>query len=338
MRKLCLLLVAVWGTIVCSAQPVITSSSFTPQAGESFIVTKCLNGQPAGSGGAAVSWHYTIIPTNEADTLSYFDSDPFGTSDSFIDCNLIELNRRMSYGQLFSYMRSNADSITVKGYRSPDFTSGQFLYRGDPYSRMRFPLTYAGGWHDSVKQPTCDTTINFHDVEYDGYGTLDINATTYSNIVRLKTILRDTATSDCSFGPGIPPVLSYTDTIYDYYTAGYHCPILTIRYSIHGNTTYLSRRNTVSVASPEMALLSSGMVPNPSDMNTRVAFSLGQPAHCSVSVIDMTGQALWRHTEIEGKAGNNVIEIATDKLPAGMYTVILNTGRENHYTRLTVVH
>lgn len=338
MRKLCLFFVAVWSTIMCSAQPVITSSSFTPQAGESFIVTKCLNGQPAGSGGAAVSWYYTIILTNEVDTLSYFDSDPLGTSDSFMDCNLVELSRRMYYGPLYTYMRSNADSLTVKGYRTPDFTPGQFVYRGDPYSRMRFPLNYVDGWNDSVVQPYCDTTIHFHKAEYDGYGTLTVNATTYSNVVRLKTILRDTAAHDCSFGPGIPPpVLSYTDTIYDYYTAGYHCPILTIRYSIHGNTTYFSRRNTLSVASAGSTLLS-GLTPNPSDNSTRITFKLVQPGHCSVSVIDITGQALWRHTEIEGKAGNNAIDIATDKLPAGIYTVVLNTGKENHYTRLAVTH
>ncbi len=338
MRDLCMLFIALCSNLSLSlAQPVINATSFTPHPGESFIAILCDNTQPAGSSGSGVTWTYnSITPTSHADTIWYLAADPYGVSDSFTDWNLIK--KKTTIGYLYTYLKSNTDSVTIKGYRGSDFSSAQSVYHGDPYSMMRFPLTYTAGWHDSVVQPTCDTTINFHDVVYDGYGTLIVNGETFANVARVKTILIDTATRDCSWGPGsTTPVLSYSDTIYDYYTSGYHYPILTIRYSIHGNTTYFSRRNTLSVPFAGATILSA-LVPNPSDKNTRITFSLIQPAHCSVSVIDMSGQTLWRHTEIDGKAGNNIYEIATDKLPAGIYTVVLNTGKENYYTRLTVAH
>ncbi len=319
---------------VAVAQPIITAATFTPQVGDNFVISNCSTIQP-GNSGAGVTWDFNnIVIYPSTNTTSYLAPELSGSTDSFANCNLMVTT---GFPGVFGYLRTNDDSVTIRGLRQSGGI-GQLMFAGTAYNLIKYPFHLGDSFKDSVVWQLCDTESRIMQITYDGYGTLLLAGETYPNVTRIKTTIIDTTSNHCTTAPFETPIAKYYDTLYDYYIAGYHWPLVKI--DCHGSMhpdAYLSipDKLQVSAISTKRELK---IYPNPASDHINISFALENAGTCTISIMEMAGQTLWRQTETDGKAGSNIYEIATDKLPAGIYTVVLNTGKENYYTRLPVAH
>lgn len=76
--------------------------------------------------------------------------------------------------------------------------------------------------------------------------------------------------------------------------------------------------------------------PNPATDKTNIRFSLAKNTNVQVLVYDMTGRVVYSTTDMTYNAGANTIDINTNNLPAGAYTIKLQTGNGNVTLPLSV--
>jgi hypothetical protein len=78
--------------------------------------------------------------------------------------------------------------------------------------------------------------------------------------------------------------------------------------------------------------------PNPSDEAVTVSFTSQKYANCIAKIYNSLGQLIFQKSEISVNSGNNKIKLDTDRLPAGVYNIVLNINNANHSLKITVSH
>lgn len=107
-----------------------------------------------------------------------------------------------------------------------------------------------------------------------------------------------------------------------------------------GDNLYVDNINlggTVVGLEPKATLESLSVYPNPSNgANTTLSLQLDKNATVGVSIADMNGRVVVEQTNNTFNAGNNVIELNTQNLANGVYTVIVRVNETPSTQRLVI--
>jgi hypothetical protein len=107
-----------------------------------------------------------------------------------------------------------------------------------------------------------------------------------------------------------------------------------------GDNLYVDNINlggTVVGLESKAKLESIGIYPNPSNgANTTLSLQLDKNAHVGVSIADMNGRIVAEQMNNTFNAGNNVIELNTQNLANGVYTVIVRVNETPSTQRLVI--
>lgn len=302
--------------------PVI---SFTPNAGSPFALYTVENAINQSPEGANAVWNFTGFAalgtsnySNSVPTSGEISTFPGSTgrlrhvenvdaettvTDIFFKsvANDVSITGFSADGLVINYGSNNAHIGTYPleyGYNNTDQVSGNYDY--DTYSG-----TFSG---------TITTSV-------DAYGTLstNINAPNPQAVTRMKT----TQNLSMNYGP-FNNVGTFTQTIWDYFTAGSADPALRVTttsisiplLSINENTTLAEMLATPLATSAWQAQVSL-VAPNPVEniMNIRTA---NQEKIKLVVVADVTGKIV-----LNENSGNTGIDIS--QLQKGVYVVTIET-------------
>jgi hypothetical protein len=77
------------------------------------------------------------------------------------------------------------------------------------------------------------------------------------------------------------------------------------------------------------------MYPNPARESVHVSTELMFAGEMSMRLVNTLGQSVWRE---EVEIGKTSVEIETQRLPAGRYTLLIQNGSETYIHPLVVVH
>ena len=322
---------ALTGTLV-KAQPTITASSFTPQVGESFLL-HIFNYTPAGVPGAAITWDFSTVSATGTSTVNYVDPSSTSSAASFSSSTLAANQSTVS----MYYHGTSSDY-----YYDGAVASGNLVPYSDPEKLMHFPFTYEDTYSDNLAATfTSGVTIQRAGnvtVTGDAYGTLILPYGTINNVIRVKT----TENYTDSYNVGSPVTLHYLTTIYHWYKAGTHYPLMTLTSLDQDGTvtqaaTYLDQSHISAIEENFADAIQLNLFPNPSEDQSSITFNLAAAENVKLEVYNSTGQRVDLIEENRLAPGAHRYEINTADYATGLYTLKIEAGGKIATKKMSVL-
>jgi hypothetical protein len=329
------ILLLIFFSVSAYAQHTITSP---PVIGDSYVIRYCdTNNVNQGSGGANQTWNYSsIIQSNDSALIDWVS--PNGTP------------------YAANYPNSDRVQRQDDNYLYYDVQNGELIYYGfsnsavteilsDPYPHIKFPFTYNNSYSDNFAGTITATALTFIrtgsiNVNADGWGTINLPAGSFSNALRVHTILDITD----SIGGGFPIVVRTLTHTYQWYVPGKKFPVFAViivsNTTLAGTTTtkqvYYSPNQTVginvlSTSVPEKFELSQNY-PNPFNPETKIKFSLPENAEVRLKIFDITGREAASLVNERLSAGTYEADWRAEGFNSGVYFYTL-TANGNTITR-----
>lgn len=284
----------------------------------------------AAATGTGVTWNYSSIGTYPTPVTKYIDvitpASPFGSADFGIEIP----------GFVTGYYTSTAAARTCIGFtfQEPSIGAIDVVLSTNNELVMNYPFGVNGTLTDAFSG-TADTPLGAIPLTgnvnalVDGSGTLQLQGTTISNVLRYKII--ETATANAGpFG-----TIQMDRIQYEYYDlANSDLPVfihstLTITSGGSATTQKLVLSSVLPTGTAAVAGNSSadfGMYPNPA--NESLTFS-GLSGNESISIVDMAGK-----TVLTAQAGSQTVNISD--IDAGIYNVVVVSNGNKTVKKLTV--
>lgn len=333
---------------VAIAQPVINRSNLF-YAGDEFFATDVSVIPDPGMAGENVTWDFSTIVGDTAiihASAAIPDTTPFAAD--YPESNLAVVYSVGGF-QAFEY-----DTISESGYEQLGYVLAGISREtySDPIMYLQFPFTYQSQWQDTFASvleyfisPVSIETEGVLNAVVDGYGTLKLPHTTFTNAVRVKIISESTDSSD--LGQGLSEKNVNHDTSYVWFSPSYHSILCTYDYTFTERTVYLTTPDTVitdfeteenssfsydpmsgntaisEVVKPGTFALH--VSPNPFDESLQLSFSTERSAEMQFELRDMNGNVV-RHQMIAAQAGDNNVVVDLPNVIPGPYLVLLTSS------------
>ncbi len=314
------------------AQSTITAANFTPHPGENFLV-HLFPYQTAGIGGAGLIWDFSgVSPTGTAN-MNHVDPAATPSSASFPDATV-----SISQGSAYSYFEGTSSGYFYDGV----VASGNLIPYSDAEKMMTFPFTYLDTYSDNFGAVfTSGVTITRAgtvNVTADAYGTLILPYGTLNNVIRVKVIESYTD----SYTVTVPVVLTYASTIYYWYKADTHYPVLSISSldqdgTLYQGATYLDQAHISAVEENITNAIHLNVFPNPTNGLSVISFELTQPEKVQLAVYDNLGQLVEMIEQNQLGAGNQRYELNTANYASGLYTLKVLVGDKAGMKKISVL-
>ena len=223
--------------------------------------------------------------------------------------------------------------------------SGITVSYNDPKVLRQFPLAFNESFEDS-NEFSSQGTVNgitisqegsgYTKVTYDGYGTIQNSTRTFKDVVRLKTISKDTLTQ--TIGPRtIGQKINVTT--FTYKQAGEPEPLMeftktqTVAESSQGSVENDTSNLTVSprlwdptVGVEEQSNLKGvAVMPNPVEDNMQVVLGLEKASKVHLKLLNMKGQMVKERKPRNLQQGNHMEQLTVSELPSGTYQLLIQT-------------
>ena len=175
-------------TSMLKAQPILQICNTPPTLGRYTDTLYSYQNSNVSNGivGANVSWNYSMITLDTTYLISHFVTTANNSPYQGFFPNA-QFSDSTSSGEYSYYSYSN-DSSTYWGYYS---SNNNCLKLQNPQKFEVCPLNYNGIFRDTYQGISCGSnfpTFGNSKTTYDGYGTLILPGTTYSNTIRLHTL------------------------------------------------------------------------------------------------------------------------------------------------------
>jgi hypothetical protein len=336
MKKLLLVACASLGALSATRAQTLTAATNNPVAGDLFYRYICDSAHAAmGASGTSVTWDQTLLVTDSTDTVRYFSCASTPYCDSFSGSNVVQYT-----DSSYAYMIASSSSLQLIGAYDP---SG-IVHLTNPRTIMQWPLSYGASFSDVSQTvlsiaPIGDIYLKFV-VTYtcDGSGTLKLpGSLTYSNVLRVHS--KQVVIDSVNF-LGSPMVDSSSTDEYDWYTSGFHNPLLTIGYDTAGATapyvsgvSYYKKPGSAGVnaltATSDMQLY-----PNPATDAINISYNPADKPS-AIIITNLVGSTVATVTEFN-TAGRTSINTAA--LPAGIYIARMHTANGIVSQKFNVAH
>lgn len=329
MKKLYVLIFALAAYSGLLAQPILNYSDVGPEAGDNFTVyTFDATSTPTGSVGAGMTWDYSTL-TGTSSSWSYVSKSatPYAS-----DFTLATLAVDQGSGA-YNYFTSNTSVLAMAGTHNGSYA----MEYTDIEEMMRYPMTYGTSFVDNLvgygNPGVAIDRSGTVTVTADGYGTLILPGGTVTNVLRVKVV------EDYSDAM-MTSTFDYDATIYQWWVAGLHNPILSITNGVYAGTAinpgYFMDPSSVGIESPLLPEQSVNVFPNPAKDQLNVSYTVEEASEISLSITNMLGQQV-RYMEMGTVSqGANTTTLDISDLESGIYMVTIQTGQETVTRKITV--
>lgn len=335
-----LLTILAFAALTASAQAPSLTTANQPTIGTSqtYYVADSNAANFDATVGANVTWDYSLLTgySNTAveqilDASTTAQASTFNTS-----THADELQ-----GNLTLFETVNTDSLMAQGYFFSEPSLGDVTaeFTNNEMKVMEYPFTFGDSYTDSINGTILVPAIIAIPFPYagnvtvtaDGYGTLLLGGSTYTDVLRIKT-------SEASIAQtGISGDIPVNRTQYFYYQPSTsNFPIMmhvTLDAAGTGASVVYSVENLVSV--DELAnSINVGVYPNPVADVLNIEVNAASPASTQLSIKNVLGQTVYSNS-LNINIGKNVETIDMSTLKKGIYLVDIVAGKSRVTKKIT---
>lgn len=313
------------------AQPTFTSSNVTTVGeSQSFYVCDSFATDYANVTGANVTWDYSAIfgyngTTAQNDIVAASTTPQAADFPGATEADEME-------GNLLIFRANNNDSIYSQGYffTEPNLGDVSVQLTDDPMRLMSFPFTYNDSYTDFHQGEA--VTAGFGNLPFDGntsvtadgYGTLLVGTTTYTNVLRVKIV--ENSVADAGFLGSIPVVRTQY-YYYDFATSNFPVFLhVTIDLQGTAQTAVYSQAQPGANSIEESTIESVSLYPNPTNGNVQINFSSLSNEKVSVEILDILGKKVETLSNKDANKGLNQLNADLSAYETGIYFVRITQG------------
>jgi hypothetical protein len=305
-------------TTALFAQPTLTSGQLNPRPGEVYLSHSMDTTLSTTITTGPQTWNFSTLATINLDTIAYLACAATPYCDSFPGSNLASYDYQAAQ---YNYLDTSTTRLSIiGGYFAPDYA-----HITGHWDMAYYPLTLGSTHRDTFDANQNSGGLYFFHHErdsmvYDSYGTLILPGGTYTNVVRVHTFQYSHDSSTFS------PVSDALVETYNWYTAGFHNPLLTYTVDTSSSSNYAGyyTRNTLGLKPIVTGINNLNVYPNPATDVLNVSFTLMSPS-ASATLTDMAGRNIVTIAEEQMKNGANELTISTANIAPGMYLLHLQT-------------
>ena len=332
-----LLLIYCCGMNDANAQ-IVLDNSYKPAIGDDYVtVSADTAGIFEGIPGPGQTWDFSNISLLN-DPVTVVTGDPaFGSgSSNFPGASLVTVVENA-----YTYVKAEGNSYFTMGV----FTQDAIRKYTDMQKLMEYPFSFSSSFADDYK---CYTTLQDGEIRSNGnvtvtadaWGTLVLPSGTYSNALRIKTVINNT--DSILFGGGF--VFGSTNTTYSWYVSGTKVPVFSISYFVgdFGDLKSVSYVTQSSTGIEHHSGIADGYTleqnfPNPFNPSTTIDFSISRQGFTSLKVYDMLGKEV--AVLVNGNLGAGAYSATFDAaaLPSGVYFYKLETEGFTSVKKMTLI-
>lgn len=307
-----------------AAQPVIDEIDYRPVLGQSFISARSaapLASNSEGPGGFQ-TWDLSDMNGQMTNTTNYWGPDQDFPGTTF---------RRLTNIFGTHHVKTTNDGWYSHGSMDWVFDEFHTIVYQDHLKLMAFPFTMGSSYTDTFSgtfsdiEATCSGTFT---VEVDGYGSLITPAGSWTNVLRVRSVLTYTAVKSSG------ETENFNRESYEWYTEGIAHELAGIRYTTYPSGMlvisglYLS--SPLSINEEEAGKLV--VFPNPAKDNTTIRLGSNENV-TSVTAVDPLGKV---HC-LTFQQQQNELQIDVSGLADGIYYLGVKSGAESEkYVVLSV--
>lgn len=337
MKQLIFILLSFATSTLVFAQPTLQATDVGPVAHQATYYYTCDTAhvlKPAA--GVNMIWDYSGLVTQEYHISRFVNCQETIHCDSFPGTNLVSID-----SGFYTYIVSDSNSSAVIGYFETDSVTGMgdMLIHFTPrqeyaFYPMVYNATHTNTWRSLYKVPlNYELKQGVNNFICDGYGTLKLPSGTYNNALCIHKTGTETDTFNFK---GTPFTIASQIEEYTWYAAGYHSPLLTIRYNIaifdSQPSTQQSSMNVVfSTPFPlginNVPQANSAITAYPNPCNDMLYIS-GLPLSSDITVYNVSGVQVL-HTSINNSGTVN--ELSVRSLQPGIYFLIAKSDSSNTF-------
>jgi hypothetical protein len=326
--------------VAAHAQITLTAATSTPVAGTSDTLHQNTTFL-AGNAGANQTWDFSTQSFSSVNPNVFEACNSSNNCSTFPGTNLV-----FSTTGGYMYYSASATALSNLGVAA----GGLNIPYTNPEDIYRFPFTYGNSYTDTWAATVVNSGVTFYrsgidSVSADGWGTLITPAGTFTNTLRLKRIM---TYQDSTIVGTSSVIITYKETLYTWndlahkdilYSTSSLVSTIQGSPSTSNSSTYVSGQSAsapTGVASVSAAALGLQISPNPAHDRVKVALSLKAASNVAVSIMDVTGRAVYTSQNDKLPAGNNEISIATQGFHAGLYLVRVMTENAISTSKLVI--
>ncbi|MCB9235933.1 MAG: T9SS type A sorting domain-containing protein [Bacteroidia bacterium] len=312
------------------AQITITSLPLGTGSNTFIVATDTLAamGENQGSAGTNQVWDLSTLTTHSIDTVQYLDASTQPNTNDFPLANWVV---QSGIGQ--AYARIDTNAYELHGLvGDPAGLGTNFVVSLDPITLvMPFPYTYGTAWLDttgldvtmdasSFGVPLVDSgrykSIQYRDVQVDGWGSLKLGQANYPSVLREKEVTRtiDTLWAHSLFGWNIFQTTDATDSTFRWWDKNKAYTLATVVYSdgVISRISYLDPNPVAGVSPEQTAYRGVTIYPNP--VREIAVAEVTDPNATRLVLLDSQGRRVGERRLTPGKFNLNL-----QGLPAGIY-------------------
>lgn len=322
MKNLLYLPVLVFINYTSNAQITLTAANSNPVAGDtSHFYSENMN---PGDSGVNITWDFSSLnPLHRTTRI-------FGGADGPAFCHTAGLP--LSYWNdmiaICNYVSYDGDSLFATSGYNP-IAMGGYTYR-DPKLILRYPLSYNGThyydsffYDDAWHSGSIDTNFGLVEMWADGYGTLILPDSTYSNVLRVKKI-ETGKYLDYEDNFALVERYDYVDEYYEWYSAtAQHDALLVIhrRISTTGTNNVMADREGIVV------------YPNPAHNSLIVKSPADNVTVENIALLDLVGK---ERLAAENKQKLKSFNVDVSSVPDGLYLLKIQTDEGSTVRRVEI--
>lgn len=313
-----------------TAQPTLTAATSNPVVGTS-VTYYSIAPQPAGNGGANVTWDFSGVGAGTPGTGNYVACNAATNCSNFPGSNLVA-----QAGGGSAYYIADNTRLAINGTVTP---AGTVVY-ANPEDWTRYPVTYNTNYTDNFTASVTSTaTVNRSGtitVTADGWGTLKLPNRTYNNVLRVK---HEEAYSDMLNGV---PIGSYTSTIYTWHSPSYKEYLLSKTTLLANGQTLADAMTYTSQTGVGIAALSElegslQVGPNPVRGILHLRFETTANTELRITLTDLLGRPVADLGRQSYPQGSQHATLSTEGLARGLYLVRLQSEDQTIVRKVEVL-
>lgn len=292
--------------------------------------------------GTSVTYDYSLLTyldntvSMNLDTIINIADSPYSTDFASADYH------ENFTGGVNTFFSNSADSVTVYGFIFNDGTSDFVIsYNVDPLKSFSFPMSVGDSYSDYIEGEAIDIPTSGSNtalsgnatVTVDGAGTLKLGGSTYTDIIRVKTIENLSGTV-----PFFGTVTLVRESYYYYSFSTSNMPVLIVGnidvdgagYVIHQEGVWSKDAlGMAGVESTQLNEMNLNVYPNPASNEVNISTENAD----QLSIYNSVGQVVFTNNSL---IKNEIIKVDISNYPQGIYFVQIQKEGELKTKKLVI--
>ena len=305
-------------TMGLTAQPVITYNGNAPQIGDIYHESGSFGTFDPGPAGGGQSWDFSAIQPAISVEVTAVNPSTTPFANDFPEATIAFRDNDSSL-ESYNFWQLTGSEYFYIGMGTSPGPNPSINHYPDTKKIMQYPFAFNDTYTDNYFYDYPSALMLLHRrgtiiTIADAWGNIKTPAGTYNSTLRIKKLMVYTD-SVWNNGGELMSVTAHSETVYEWYTATSHYPVLHIQVTEAG--TLISYTSLVGGIENNPLLSQISVYPNPANDIINVKLTDVISGKVEISLLNPKGQTLTQLTE----TGNRIFSTDISRLASGAYFI-----------------